>query len=163
MDKPAKKCDAARRPGDTDLASLGLDAFDYGFLCAARYFFVAFSGNPNAWIHAILNADAFFPHTQSADCMRAALAAVQDMRASRRSCFHFSNPSCPCCSVIVTPDERHLVQLFQHVRQGHTSRAASSAMLLCEGRDTSALITSMHALSAFAPGAKQSARTVLHS
>ncbi|MEO0391223.1 MAG: hypothetical protein AAF218_09830 [Pseudomonadota bacterium] len=139
------------QPGQCSLASLNLDAFDYGFLSAARYFCTAFSGDHSAWVTAVLNASAFFPCADSAETMRAALAVVQEMRTTRRSCFHFTNPRCAACAGRVTADERHLVQMVQHTRRGQTSRAASSAMLLCEGHDTAAVLAAAKAFCTHVP------------
>ena len=158
MDKHGKNCGARRQPSDTHIADLDVDPFDYGFLCAARYFFVAFSGETSCWVHTILNADQFFPGTNSTEAVRAALGMVQEMRQARKSCFHFSNPRCPCCAVIVTVDERHLLQLLQRVRTGEVSKAASSAMLLCEGYDTDRLMHAAAHLASFAPPPPEKAR-----
>lgn len=142
----ADRCRAVRRPDDTPLSALGLDAVEHAFLSAARFFMLGFCGDHAAWQHAVLNANAFFPGPNSAATMQSALRVVQTMRVTRRGCFHFSNPRCPCCAVIVTGDERHLVQMLQHARRGQHSRAAASALLLCEGRDAHDVLKACQAL-----------------
>ncbi|MEO1025568.1 MAG: hypothetical protein AAFX07_08425 [Pseudomonadota bacterium] len=131
-----RPCHACGSKGATPIAALNADAIDFAFLTAARYFFVSFSEpNSNAWLTAILGSESFFPDAAHAETMRRALAVVHEMRTSRTSMFHFSNPRCPSCSAIVTDDERHLLQMVQFARRGQNSRMASSAMLLCEGND----------------------------
>lgn len=129
-----RACHACRSKGDTPLKALNADAIDFAFLTAARYFFVTFSdANSNAWLSAVLGSESFFPDSCHAETMRRALAVVHEMRTTRKSVFHFSNPRCPNCSSVVTDDERHLLQMVQFARKGQNSGVASSAMLLCEG------------------------------
>ncbi|MEM8576687.1 MAG: hypothetical protein AAGF60_02445 [Pseudomonadota bacterium] len=155
-------CNARPRADETSIDTLNLDPFEFGFLSAARYFMVAFTGDQSAWINTVLNADAFFPGPRSAETMREALRVIQHMRAARRSCFRFSNPRCPCCAAIVTADERHLIQMVQHTRATRTSLAASSAMLLCEGHDVTDLLRQAGHFTTFASGAAYPARAPLH-
>lgn len=137
----ARPCHACRSKGETPISALNVDAIDYAFLTAARYFFVSFSdANSNAWLSAILGSESFFPDASHAETMRCVLAVVHEMRTARKSMFHFSNPRCAGCSAIVTDDERHLLQMVQHARKGQNSRMVSSAMLLCEGNDAERVI-----------------------
>ncbi|MEL6958074.1 MAG: hypothetical protein AAGL89_03860 [Pseudomonadota bacterium] len=137
MSDCSRKCDNRMALGDQSLAALNVDPVEFGFLSAARYFCLSFSEpHGGAWVTAMLSAECFFPGAGSAEKMRRALAVVQEMRTSRRSTFRFSNPRCEICSGIVTEDERHLLQLIQHARARNGSLVASSAMLLCEGRNT---------------------------
>jgi len=141
-----KKCCTRRmQPSDTPLSALDMDVLDFGFLTAARYFCDSLA-NPHgqAWIFAVLAPECFFPGANSAEKMRRALAVVQEMRTSRRSTFQFSNPRCEGCASIVTQDERHLLQLVQHARNGQRSRVASSALLLCEGHAKADVILAAH-------------------
>jgi len=141
-----RPCHACRSKGATPIAALDTDAIDFAFITAARYFFVSFSEpNSNAWLSAILGSDSFFPDSDHAETMRRALAVVHEMRTTRKSMFHFSNPRCPNCSAIVTDDERHLLQMVQHARRGQSSRMTSSAMMLCEGNDASRVIAAARA------------------
>ena len=150
MDK--KHCHGRSAPGDVPLASLNTDFVDFGFLSAARCFFVSFSdGNSNAWVSAFLGSDRFFPGGNSAEKMRRALAVVHEMRTSRNSTFRYSNPSCQGCSAIVTQDERYLLQMIQHARAGNGSRVASSAMLLCEGNSTDRVIAAAYEFAELVP------------
>ena len=143
----SENCHSHRSPGDVPLASLRTDEIDFGFLSATRFFFLSFSQNDQAaWMTAILNAHSFYPKPDSSEVMRKTLAVVQEMRMSRRSCFHFSNPRCKGCSAIVTQDERYLLQMFQHARTGRNSAMASCAMLLCEGNSTDRVIDATLAL-----------------
>lgn len=143
MDK--KSCHARHAAGDVPLTSLNTDAVDFGFLSAARYFFISFSEcDASAWVMTMLSSESFFPGPDSAEKMRRSLAVVHEMRTSRRSMFRFSNPRCQGCSAIVTQDERYLLQLIQNARAGHGSQVASSAMLLCEGNSTERVIAAAY-------------------
>lgn len=134
------------------LASLDADSVDFGFLSAARYFFVSFSErDPSAWVMAMLDSNSFFPGSDSAEKMRRSLAVVHEMRTSRCSAFRFSNPRCQKCSSIVTQDERYLLQMIQHARAGHGSLVASSAMLLCEGNPTERVIAAANRFADLTP------------
>lgn len=145
MAEPDKCRHGRLQKGDTTLNDHNLDVVDFGFLTAARYFCVSFSSpHSDAWVFAMLVPERFFPGPDSAEMMRRALAVVQEMRTSRRSTFRFSNPRCECCANVVTQDERHLLQLVQHARDGKRSHAASSAMLLCEGHDTADTISAAY-------------------
>lgn len=135
------RCHACRSQGETPLSALNADAIDFAFLTAARYFFVTFSeANSNAWLSAVLGSESFFPDACHAETMRRALAVVHEMRTTRKSVFHFSNPRCPNCSSVATDDERHLLQMVQFARKGQTSGVSSSAMLLCEGNPAERVI-----------------------
>lgn len=140
-----RPCDTCRSKGDTSLADLNADPIDFAFLTAARYFFLSFSEmDSNAWLSAFLCSQNFFPDSCHAETMRRALAVVHEMRVTRKSMFRFSNPRCQGCSMVVTEDERHLVQLIQHARVGRHSKVASSAMLLCEGNPVDRVIAAAH-------------------
>lgn len=136
-----RPCHSRLESGDVPLLSLDTDAVDFGFLTAARYFFLSFSdSDAGAWVLAMLSSDSFFPGEDSAEKMRRSLAVVHEMRSSRRSMFRFSNPRCEGCAAIVTQDERYLLQMVQNARAGHSSRVASCAMLVCEGNATDRVI-----------------------
>jgi len=145
-------CQNKLSSGDVRLSSLQVDMIDFGFLTAARYFFVSFTDkNQSAWVAAVLGSDGFFPDKTHAEAMRLALAVVHEMRTSRRSCFRFSNPRCAGCSAIVTQDERYLLQLVQHARAGRKSQMASTAMMLCEGNTIDRVIRTAEGFAALFP------------
>lgn len=134
------------------LSELNADHVDYAFLCAARFFFLAFSnGDHEAWVSTILGSENLFPGPDSAEQMRLALAVVQEMRIARGSCFRFSNPRCANCTSVVTKDERYLLQMVQHARAGQRSKAVSSAMLLCEGNATERVVAAAFGFAALFP------------
>ena len=141
--------------GQVAMNSLDPDYLDYAFLTAARFFFVSFSeASEDAWVSTMLSPESFFPGANSAEMMRRTLGVVHEMRLSRQSMFSYSNPRCLRCSAIVTADERHLLQMVQHVRAGRHSAAVLSAMMLCEGNDTDRML---HAVRRFAEMVKTTA------
>lgn len=129
-------CHYPSRPGDSSLKDLNLDEIDFAALTASRFFLMSFSdaaGNP--WQTMFLSADDLFPGTNCAETLCRLLAIVHEMRMSRKSMMRFSNPRCERCFSIVTEKGRHLLQMTQAIRENRGSRAASSAILLCEGNE----------------------------
>ena len=154
-------CQRVQHPGDVMLSDIDLDSYDYSALTAARFFFSAFaSPQSDPWLSMVIGSDHLFPGVQSAETMRRLLTVVHEMRLARKSVMRFSNPTCPCCAEILTEEERHLVQTLQAVRDGRKSRAASSAMLLCEGHDTAEFLSAVARFCAHMPARIKSAGMV---
>ncbi len=145
-------CHGPRGPGDSSLEELDLDATEYGFLTAARFFFVSFAEpNSSVWLSTIISSNCFFYGPNHAEAMRRAVKMVHEMRISRRSMLRFSNPRCQGCSRVITEPERHMMQLLKHARRGQNSRMASSAMLLCEGNPIEGLMQATRELCEMLP------------
>lgn len=145
-DHPAA-CKNVLRKGDVPLSQVTSDQSDFSVLQATRFFFTTFSAaDPNAWVSAFLSADRFFPGSDSAETMRRVLVFVEEMRRARRSLFRYSNPRCEGCAGIVTYDERLLISVVQYLRARQHSKAASSALLLCEGEQHERFLAAGHAL-----------------
>ena len=135
-------CNTRLGRGDVPIGEMNLDSIDFACLTAYRYFCLSFAEPAvQSWTTPILAANSFFPDPGSAEAMRRTFAVLHEMRISRRSPFRFSNPRCQGCSSIVTHDERHLVQLIQAARRKSDAPLLPSAMLLCEGNDSTRLVT----------------------
>lgn len=136
-------------PKEMSLSEAGYDAAEDAILEVARYFFQTFAlPHTQSWLAALHRAEARFSGSSGPGIAMDILAAVQAMRASRSSCFRFSNPACPGCSQIVGEHERQFMCVFQAVRRGQMGPARTHAMLLCEGNDTEAFIERMTELAA---------------
>lgn len=113
-------------------------------LTMARLYFQTFvDPRSMAWARALTDADACFSPRDHPLVAAQVLAVVQAMRLSRRSCFQFNNPTCPCCSAIVTEHERRLILTLHAMRRGDNSRAQLEMMMLCEGNRTDAVLHCM--------------------
>lgn len=155
MSQSRTDCNFPIRPGDIRLRDLDMDETDFAVLTAARFFFMSFSdasGSP--WLTMFLSTEDLFPGLNSAETMCRLLAVVHEMRLSRKSTMQFSNPRCERCTSIITEEERHLIQMIQAIRENRISRAASSAMLLCEGNEIDELLRLVERFSRQVPARK---------
>lgn len=147
-----------RRPGDTPVAALDLTPRECAVLAAARYLFVSFAEpHSHAWIAVVLGSDDFFSGEDHAAVARAVLTLVQEIRRSRRSVLHFSNPRCACCAGMVTAAERHMMLTLRFCAAEDVSAAATNAMLLCEGNGIGAVLDAARRLACLAGIARMDA------
>lgn len=132
----------SHRPKDAMLlANAGLDRYEVSLLTIMRYFFQSFAQpHSQGWLQAFRAADTTFPQDRAAGLAMACLTVVQNMRASRRDVFRFSNPDCPGCRAVLCTDERHLVGSVTALRHGNRALAQTHALLLCEGNDTAPML-----------------------
>ena len=140
---------ANNQHGDAILvASAGFDADERAVLNVMRYFFQSFTrSSTQGWMGAFRHALDVFPPEHAANVALAVLSVVQSMRMSRREVFRFSNPDCPGCRKILCDDERQLIGIVVAMRRGQRSRAHAHALLICEGNDTSPVLTAARELS----------------
>lgn len=119
-----------------NLADLQLDDTDKILLTIARHFChdLAFPDRGHRRV-AVSIAEISFGSGRGAGMATAVLRAIEAMRIARRDVFFYNNPDCPICSRVLTDAEFYLVQVFNSVRTGRNSAAATNAMLLCEGND----------------------------
>lgn len=140
------KENCARRPDEKEawVVDAGFDHAEQAVLAMSRCFFKGF-GEPEsqAWLWAIEGAKAHFPKHMASLIAIAVLDAVQEMRRSRVSMFHFNNPCCDGCARILSEHERHLMSAFVSVRQKKQGTARTSAMMLCEGNDVSGFLAAL--------------------
>lgn len=135
------------RSGDTRLGDLAPDASELAVLASARFFFLSFSeeGAPG-WCTAFLHAERFFGQDGAVETMRGVLRVVEALRQSGSTVLRFSNPRCTCCAEVLTPPERHLLLMVRAQRSGQPGRAATEALMLCEGGPTDKLLKAVASL-----------------
>lgn len=129
----------------------GIDSLDPQMLCTltvARYFFQSFAvPQLEGWTRAMSGAEHLLGRRAAPDFACAVLRAVQAMRRSRQSTFHFSNPDCANCAARLSRHERLLLNVLRAFLLGKPQDAAAHAILLCEGNDTGEFLDEMEALS----------------
>ncbi len=123
------------------LARQPFDEFEKQVLQIARMFFVTFHvPNSQMWMEAFQFAEHEFPAPFGATLANAILIYVESMRRVRANSFNYHDPHCPGCSQQLTDEERYLISVIHHLRQGEMGQAQLNAMLLCEGRDSSKML-----------------------
>lgn len=147
------RCDRRLMAGEVLLARAGFDPAEHAVLTVARLFFQSFAiPQGHAWISAFARAGALFPpgttRAGGPEIAVATLAAVQAMRAARKSAFRFSNPDCPGCARILGAHERHFMDVLCAFRRGARSRAHAASMLICEGNPADPFLAAMSDLAA---------------
>jgi len=138
------KC-CKRRPGDKEMSMdvSGYDVVERAVLHISRCYWQNFATpHSQAWLSGICHAERAF----GGNAAFHVLSAVQAMRISRISCFHFNNPACEGCAAIISEHERQFMNTFKAVRAGRMGSAETHAMILCEGHDTRNFINEMKAL-----------------
>ncbi|NUB44328.1 hypothetical protein GEU84_008035 [Fertoebacter nigrum] len=139
-------------PGDMPLEQAGLDGFETGLLALLRHFCASFATpETQGWVLAFRIAVERWGPRDGPATGQALLAVAQAMRLTRRSVFVFSNPLCPGCRAVITPNERHMMRMIHAARRGRAGEARAEAMLLCEGQDTTHLLQAVEALAALFP------------
>lgn len=153
MKKTAERCcGRAVHPKEARLDETTLDAFDLSVLEISRYYWQTFAyPQAHSWLDALQTTADRFPHSGGLETGIDVLAAVQAMRSSRCSCFHFNNPRCAGCSAYLSEHERQFISILSAVRHGRMGQARTHAMLLCEGNPVDQLIARMVRLAERAP------------
>lgn len=117
------------------------DSVEAKVLEVSRYFWQTFAiPETQSWLYALKVAAEYSAFRDGCEFGLCVLSAVQAMRMSRKSCFHFNSPTCEGCAAIISDHERHYMHIFRAVRDNHLSQARSHAIILCEGNDTNDLI-----------------------
>ncbi|MEM9434616.1 MAG: hypothetical protein AAGA12_11905 [Pseudomonadota bacterium] len=145
--------DCGREPGakECTLADLGLDPVEEQLLAITRHVFQSFAvPGTQGWLNGLALAEQAFGHDGPRLFARL-VDALLAVRATRRSCFIFNSPMCPCCSKVVTEHERRLITALSAIRRGLIGRARTELMMLCEGAEAGAVIHALVALSRHLP------------
>ncbi|WP_439139290.1 hypothetical protein [Planktotalea sp.] len=131
------------------LKAYPFDTFERNCLTLARMFFVSFHHpERHAWVQAFQYSETAFGAENSADIAKHVMDVVNTMRQTRSSGFSYCDPFCVECSVMMTREERYLISALHDIRNGRSSAAHLSSMLLCEGADDAAFINALEALRA---------------
>lgn len=118
-------------------------------LCIMRCFFVSYARPQSVdWEVGMNSAVKAFGEDKGPKVAWCCLRAVQAMRVSRRTRFHFCDPFCPCCCKRLTVNEGHLMRSLQAVSQGRRGEAELASMMLCEGNPDAAFLAAVERLSA---------------
>lgn len=151
-------CGRLPSANNAPLDNTSLDDIEKAVLEISRYYWRSFAAPATqSWLCALQIAAERFGPNSGGEIGLGVLAAVQAMRMSRSSCFHFNNPVCAGCASILSDDERRFINVFRAVRGGFFGSATTHAMILCEGNDTSALIERMTILVQMACGGEMAA------
>ncbi|KEJ88587.1 hypothetical protein [Sulfitobacter donghicola] len=124
------------------------DHIERNTLETCRVFFVSFNQpETQFWMHAYRFCESVYSKTHGAAISQATLSMLNAMRYARPHTFNFTDPRCSRCSQYITPEERYLIDSFRHIRHQRLQQAQMTAMLLCEGKDPSAFLSSAKILS----------------
>ncbi|ARE42287.1 hypothetical protein RGUI_4261 (plasmid) [Rhodovulum sp. P5] len=146
-----RDCERSLEPGDVPVSNAGFDTLEHAALTVARYYFQSFAfPKSEGWVKGFALAEHnFHPRAVPAKASEVAvaiLAAVQEMRAARKSGFRFSNPDCAGCARVLCGPERHFMEVLTALRRGSRSHAHTAALLLCEGNPTQPFLRAMEDL-----------------
>jgi hypothetical protein len=132
------------RPGKSDevpLDSLTPDLFARLTLALMRLHFQTFAApDSQGWLTALRCATTHVGPRAAGPLCYDLVALVQVLRSTRQSMFRFNPDGCACCRVWLTPEERLLMEMLDHLRHGRTGRACTVAQLLCDGTPADDLI-----------------------
>lgn len=148
QNRPVRQCPGHDNKRDRPVTTVLRDVSDQGVLSTARLFFLSFADPGSAaWVDAFGRAHAMFGHRPApTETTRCVLTLIQELRISRKRCFRFSNPYCEGCAQRITPEERHLINVVQAVRDRNFAKARLCALLLCEGEPVERLLAAADAL-----------------
>lgn len=145
-------CNRSPRAHEQLLRDTVFDDQERACLDVARLFFSSFAApNHHNWVRAFEFAEHVFDHEKGPGMAMSILKVIQAIRTSRTSVFIFSNPDCPGCARILTEHERRLVIAVACARRERFENAQLELMMLCEGNDTSPIMTWLAELSAALP------------
>lgn len=137
---------------DRTVDELGLTSIDLTVLTIARYVFISFNRpKSQAWFSAFELAEAQFGAFVGPLIGLRVAGAVREMSQSRKSCFRFNSPACPCCRNKVTPGERYLMAAISAVREHRSTEADIYLMMATEGGQSDAFRASLVALAEVLP------------
>ena len=147
-----QNCPRQLQPNEVARRCAGFDPVENTLLTLVRFFAETFAmPQTQSWMRSIDYAEQQFGTDKGAVVAQRLLLALQAMRKTKRSQFHFSAPSCKWCSDIVTENERRFVAAIANLRRGKSSQTITELMFLCEGNNTSNLINCINNLCAVLP------------
>ncbi|QPH55606.1 hypothetical protein [Pontivivens ytuae] len=139
--EPDHTCGRKVGRNEIPLGHAGFDRVEITLLRVTRFFLQSFAiPQSQSWLMAFNVAEHELPKGASSEVVLELLAMIQAMRCSRRSTFHFNNPSCRGCASVLTEHERQFMTAFTAMRRGEASVAMTSALLLCEGNDANPML-----------------------
>ncbi|SMX30872.1 hypothetical protein [Octadecabacter ascidiaceicola] len=142
------ECGRKMTEKDSFLSDLDMPLSYLAVLQIMRLFIQSVSHPPSmAWMAALSGADETFDATYGPQIASRTLEALQMVRMSRRSLFHFNSPSCPSCCQIVTEHERRFMRALDNIHNGSTGQARMELIMLCEGNDVAPALDAMERLS----------------
>ncbi len=141
------ECGRKIDPKDSHLSDLDMSANDGAVLQIMRLYMQSVSHPPSmAWMAALSGADTAFGRTFGPQIAARTLEALQRVRVSRKSVFHFNSPACPCCSQIVTEHERRFMRALECANAGALGQAKMELIMLCEGNNVIPALDAMERL-----------------
>ncbi|MDT2076116.1 MAG: hypothetical protein RMX26_09025 [Planktomarina sp.] len=138
-----------RQPGhkDTYVNLAGLDYTELAVLEVARFYLETYATEySQSWILGLKASEKYFGIEGGARVGVRLLLALQEMRFARRSVFVFNAAECLGCSKYLSEHERRLIISIAAFRRGRFGLAQAEMMMLCEGRDTSAVLSAFSEL-----------------
>ncbi|MEM9960171.1 MAG: hypothetical protein AAF882_03900 [Pseudomonadota bacterium] len=99
----------------------------------------------HGWIGAFSGAEAALGERGDAFA-HGVLKSVRAMRSTRRAGFAFMSPDCPDCARLITLDERAFIAVLHAQRRDRGDGARSQALIVCRGKDPTALLAATGAL-----------------
>ena len=110
-------------------------------LVVLRHFLTSFAKpETQAWIMAFGIAGERWGVSDGARMAQGLLAVVQAVAGSRHLPIRFSDPLCPRCRELVTPDEAAMLMMLHHMRRDDTAAARLALADLTDGRMDVAVI-----------------------
>ena len=122
------------------IKTLRMTALDYRLLRLARCLLMQpDSPDHPFWKRAHQIAKEVFPIAEAALVVQSMRRITHHIEQSRQNAFLFVQPNDPHSHMILTPEERALVEFLHFQRKGNTLGAQTMLILLCEGGDGHAL------------------------
>lgn len=144
LQRPHRPGHGINRPGKHDeipLESIAPDHFARLTLALLRWHFQTFATpDTQGWLTALRCATTHVGPREAGPLCYDLVAVLQVLRATRQSPLRFNPEGCVCCRVWLTPEERQIMDLLDHLRYGRTGRARTVAQLLCDGTPADDLI-----------------------
>ncbi|MEM9330613.1 MAG: hypothetical protein AAGA53_04760 [Pseudomonadota bacterium] len=143
------------------IGECGFDEATQKLLHLSRFYFISYASGEMPDCHAAVDiCTEDFGQRYSVEIAIGLLCILGAMRKSRKTIFRFNNTACPKCRNRVSDCERLLFLTLQNYRNGQYSRAYVTAMMLCEGHDTTHLLREIGRLKNFLEKAESNRKKI---
>jgi hypothetical protein len=143
------------------ISECGFDEATLKLLQLSRFYFVSYSAGrmPDCQTAVDICAKEF-GRRYAVEIAIAMLCVLGAMRQSRKTMFRYNSRACPGYRTRVTDCERLLFLTVQFFKNENYGKAHVTAMMLCEGHDTTQLFNEIASLKSFLEKAENSAKKI---
>ncbi|MEM9279037.1 MAG: hypothetical protein AAGA76_10730 [Pseudomonadota bacterium] len=134
----------------TPISECGFDEATQQLIYLCRFYFTSYAAGETPDCETAVDiCRKGFGQDYAVEISIGLLCVLSAMRERRKTIFRYNSATCLKCHDRVSDCERLLFMTIQSIKDGRYSQAHVSAMMLCEGHDTTRLFREITRLNSF--------------